>query len=336
MRPRYVLALLTFASATLVAQEAPYLRDHPGGWVVQSQGLASELTPADKTAAAALVTAVADILKQAPTLKTPRGYDVFQHSSLELDRPGHATARPAMLAGLLTFNLAPYEGGARGATPNERDSAVQIKIAVNDLSMITGGTMTEGRLPFGDEQGDFWRDTPESNATLHGAPVYEQNDDHWVVLRAHDVPIVAPVSRERYLAFRQRLAKDSADRAQQNVAKFDPNNPALAGPLATVREQVAALRANEQAIQKLIASMPPADRQAPALVTGESPTEPPQFGDGGTAVVFLNPALFDPARPRTAPQVLAVSIVGDEDHWGGLASKIDREIDWDGLRKLLK
>jgi hypothetical protein len=82
--------------------------------------------------------------------------------------------------------------------------------------------------------------------------------------------------------------------------------------------------------------MSPADRQAPALVTSESPTDPPQFGDGGTAVVCLNPALFDPARPRIALQVLAVSIVGDEDHWSGLAAKIDGEIAWDALRKLMK
>lgn len=335
VRPLRVLALAAFAS-TLVAQEPPYLRDHPGGWVVESQRFAPELTAAEKTAATTLVTEVAELLKQAPTLKTPRGYDIYQHSALELDHPGNASARPAVLSGILTFNLAPYEGGTRGAIPNERDSAVQIKIAVNDLSMITGGTMNEGRLPFGDEQGDFWRDTPESTATLHGAPVYDQNDDHWIVLRAHDVPIVAPVSRERYLAFRQRLAKDEADHAQQNVARLNANDPALAGPLATVREQVAALRANEQAIQKQIASMSPAERQMPALVTGESPTEPPQFGEGGTAIVGLNPALFDPARPRTAPQVLVVSIVGDEDHWAGLAAKIDREIDWDALRKLLK
>lgn len=303
---------------------------------MQSQRFAAELTPAEKTAAATLVTAVADILKQTPTLKTPQGYDVFQHSSLELDHPGDATARPAVLVGSLTFNLAPYESGARGPIPNERDSAVQIKIAVNDLSMITGGATREGRVTFGDAQGDFWRDTPESTTTLHGAPVYDQNDDHWIILRAHEVPIVAPVSRERYLAFRQRLAKDVADYAEQNVARLNTSDPALAGPLATVREQVAALRANEQAIQKQLAAMSAADRQAPALVTGESLTEPPQFGEGGTAIVCLNSALFDPARPRTEPQVVAVSIVGDEDHWPGLASKIDHEIDWDALRKLVK
>jgi hypothetical protein len=336
MGPRWVLAIAVLASTTLVAQEHPFLRDHPGGWVVQSPRLATELTSAERTAATAFVTEVADVLKQAPTLKTPRGYDVYQHSSLELDHPGNATARSAIVSSILTFNLAPYESGAAGPVANERDAAVQIKIAVNDLSMVTGGTVTEGRLTFGDDQGDFWRDTPEASATLHGAPVYEQNSDHWIVLRAHEVPIVTPVSRERYLAFRLRLAKDAADHAQQNLVRLNANDPALAGPLAIMREQITALRAVEQAIQKQLVAMSPADRQAPALVTGESPTDPPQFGDGGTAVVCLNPALFDPARPRIAPQVLAVSIVGDEDRWSGLAAKIDGEIDWDALRKLLK
>jgi hypothetical protein len=336
MGPRKVLALAVFASTSLVAQEHPLLRDHAGGWIVQNQQLATDVASADKAAAAALVADVANILKQAPTLKTPRGYDVYQHSSFALDRPGNATARPAVLAGILTFNLAPYESGASGPVANERDTAVQIKVAVNDLSMVTGGTMTEGRLTFGDDQGDFWRDTPEPSATLNGAPVYEQNSDHWIVLRAHEVPIVTPVSRERYLAFRQRLAKDAADHAQQNLARLNTNDPALAGPLAIMREQIAALRAAEQTIQQQLAAMSPADRQAPALVTSESQTQPPQFGDGGTPVVYLNPALFDPTRPRGTPQVLAVSIVGDEDHWSGLASKIDREIDWEALRKLLR
>jgi hypothetical protein len=334
--PQGAFALAALVSATFLVQEHPLLRDHPGAWVGQSPSLAADLTTSDKAAATALVADIANILKQAPTLKTPRGYDIYQHSSLALDHPGNATARPAVVAGILTFNLAPYESAASGPVANERDSAVQIKIAVNDLSMVTGGTMTEGRLTFGDEFGDFWRDTPETTETRHGAPVYEQNSDRWVVLRARDVPIVTPVSRERYLAFRQRLAKDAADHADQNLVKLNANDPALAGPLAIMREQIAALRAVEQAIQRQVTTMSPADRQAPALVTSESPTEAPQFGDGGTAVVYLNPALFDHTRPRAALQVLAVSIVGDEDHWSGLASKVDQEIDWDALRRLLK
>jgi hypothetical protein len=33
--------------------------------------------------------------------------------------------------------------------------------------------------------------------------------------------------------------------------------------------------------------------------------------------------------------VLVITITGDEDHWPGLAARIDQEIDWTALAKIL-
>jgi hypothetical protein len=328
--------LLLPSSFLLHAQEHPLLRDHPGGWNVQGQRLAQEFTPAERTVAAAFISQVADILRGAASLKTPRGFDVLQHSALELDVPGNGSARPKVMSGRLTFNLAPYEGGPGGPVPNERDTAVSIKIAVNDLSMVTGGEITQGYVTFGDDQGDFWKDAPDPVETKHDAPVYEQGDDRFVILRGRDVPILAPVSRERYMAYRLLAVKTQIDHAEANLAKLNQNDAMLAGPIATMREQLAVMHALQQKMQHDLDTMSKDDRQAPAVVTLDAATESPEFGDGGSAIVYLNPALFDPTRPRTAPQVLAVSIVGDEDHWPGLAAKIDQELDWAALLKLLR
>jgi hypothetical protein len=330
------IAAIVLSSLMVRAQEHPLLRDHPGGWTVQSQRIAQEFTPAERTAAAAFVTAIASVLREAPTLKTPRGFDVEQHASFAPDVPGDGKARPSVMAGLLTFNLAPYESGPTGPLPNERDTAVTIKIAVNDLSMVTGGTINQGYIMFGDDQGDFWKDAPDPIETKHDAPVYEQGDDHWIVLRAHDVPIVAPVSRERYLAYRLRLVKVQTEHAEANLAKLPQGDATLAGPIATVREQLTVMHALQQELQHDLDTMSNDDRQKPAVVVSDAANEPPEFGDGGNAIVYLNPALFDPQRPRTAPQVLAISIVSDEDHWPGLAAKIDQELDWAAMLKLLR
>ena len=312
------------------------MRDHPGGWNVKDQRIAQDFTPAERTAAAAFVSQVADILRGAPSLKTPRGYDVLQHSTLELDVPGNGSARPKVMIGLLTFNLAPYESGPAGPIPNERDTAVSIKIVVNDLSMVTGGEITQGYVTFGDEQGDFWKDAPDPAETKHDAPVYEQGDDRFVILRGHDVPILAPVSRERYVTYRLRAVKAQIDHAEANLAKLNQNDAMLAGPVATIREQLSAMHALQQKMQHDLDTMSKDDRQAPAVVALDTANEAPEFGDGGSAIVYLNPALIDPKRPRTAPQTLAISIVGDEDHWPGLAAKIDQELDWTALLKLVR
>ena len=330
------VASVLCVSYLLHAQEHPLLRDHPGGWNVQDQRIAQEFTPPERTAAAAVVAQIAGIVRQAPSLGAPRGFDVLQHASLELDVPGNGSARPKVMSGLLTFNLAPYESGARGPIPNERDTAVSIKIAVNDLSMVTGGTINEGYLTLGDEQGDFWKDAPDPDDTKHDAPVYAQGDDHWVILRGHDVPILTPVSRERYLTYRLRLIKTQIDHAETNLAKLPQNDPTLAGPVATIREQLGLMHALQQTLQHNLDAMSKDDRQAPAVVTLDAANEAPEFGEGGKAIVYLNPALFDPKRPRTAPQVLAISLVGDEDHWPGLAAKIDQELDWAALLKVVR
>ncbi len=277
------------------------------------------------------------MLKRTPTLGDLHGYDVIQHASVRLDQFANGAARPTVVNGSLTFNLASYETMPGGVAANERDSAVQIRVGVNDLTVATGGTISEGSVVFGDDQGDFLKGVPETGEPRHGAPVYEQNYDRWVVLRRNDVPLFVPVSRERYLRYSIRRTDAQLTKGRETLARLPAGDAILAGPLATLKQLVSDLEALSSALHRQLDAMTPAERAAAANVTQESAMTPPAFGGAGEgdAIVYLNPALIDTTLPRSTPQVLVITITGDEDHWPGLAARIDREIDWTALARVL-
>ena len=107
---------------------------------------------------------------------------------------------------------------------------------------------------------------------------------------------------------------------------------------ATIDEALAGARKLATSIRAAHDSMSAADRAKPAFVGSSEPGEPPQFvnsADDGTAVVYFNPALFD-AGSRAASQLLAVSISASGPLSDGLGDKLDHEIDWGALQKIVR
>jgi hypothetical protein len=65
----------------------------------------------------------------------------------------------------------------------------------------------------------------------------------------------------------------------------------------------------------------------------------PNFSDGpgdAHAIVYYNPALFDPAVAKTAPQMIAVKISPGEGELTDIVEQLDAAIDWKGLAALIR
>jgi hypothetical protein len=99
------------------------------------------------------------------------------------------------------LNLAPYERTGTVVAANARDTAASIEIKVNDLSPLTGSEIAD---EWRDEQGAFQRNALQSSESIHGHPVFETSEQKWILILCNQAPVVAAVSRERYLAVKMR------------------------------------------------------------------------------------------------------------------------------------
>jgi|SRR5579862_894598 len=337
MKPILLISFL--AAMSVSAQQYPLVRDHAGVWQTRPENIGYLVPPADKTTFLASVTKVLDVLRRSPALAAPKGFDVIEYTSARLDRLDSGSARPQFVGGTIHLDFGCYETGPKGVFSSDHDFAGSIVIEINDLVLVGGGTVQDGYVTFGDDQGDFIKGAREPDDTLHGFPVYEQGNDRWIVIRKPGVPILVPVSRERYLKFRLKKAQTSIDRGEANLAKMPANNAQLAGPIAEARELLAQVHAAVGAMNTQLAGMSAADRAAPAFVISGPDTEAPQFDtsadNGADPILTLNPALMSAGAPRGSAQILAVSIRAD-DKWPDLATTLDAQIDWTGLAAIVK
>jgi hypothetical protein len=230
----------------------------------------------------------------------------------------------------LTVNIAPYERMDQKVEANERDTAGSVTIRVNDLGPVLGGG-----LDLQDDQGTFIRSPPDPVATVHGYPVFEEgNGDRWAIVRRNKVPFWAPVTCERYLLATIKADEDGLAKAQANRAKMPAGIPAAI--VATVDEAIAQLQRRIANAKKAYAAMSPAQRAATAYVGDRGDLEDaPVFvkpvDDSPAPTVFINPALIDPRLPRSAPQILAIRILANDELWPGMAEKLDKELEWAAL-----
>ena len=305
------------------------VRDHAGIWRAPRLKIDSALTAADRTAVAAWTTQITDVLKRAPSLGALKGYDAFPIVDASLGRPADGAGH-APVAGAVFVYLGPYKATAKGAVANQDDAVATIEVRVNDLSMVTGGTETDGYTVFGDDEGDFIKGPRDPDGDAHGLPMYEQGSDQWLIVRKPDTPLLVPVSRQRYLAQRVVLTDARLAKANASLATYG-NQALLAGPMDELKKSVAEMNAYLAAVQHQLASMSAADRAASAYIESESATEAPVFTksvDGATAILNLNPQLFDAHKPRASAQTLAIRIDARSDAWPDLHDTLDREIDW--------
>ena len=333
-------AFLAFA-APAGAQQYPLVEDHPGSW--QTTGpikpdFTNEVTAEERTAAAAWVNDLVAILRHAPHLAPPAGFQVVPHAKLELDNLDRAddSKRPSFVTADVTLNLAPYERAPRGVEAVERDTAATIEIRINDITPLGGTEMADRFRTWQDAEGRFVQDAGVATDTRHGFPVFQEgNLDTWVVIRRNDVPFYAPVTRERYLRLFTTYAESDLADMQRQRAKIVANLPAMAGQ---VDGRIADLRHQIDACHAALTAMSPGDRRLAAVVGDSEANGPPSFlaadDTTGRPVVFVNPALMDARLPRSAPQILAVRVSAN-DAWPGLAEALDAELDWAALTAMV-
>ena len=324
-------------------------REHAGRWQVtlpMKPQVRGNMSAADTAGATEWMNEIFEMLHAMPLLAQPKGFDVIPQAILESDTiDGRlAPAAPRYLYGLAEADLAQYEVTANGSRPDDRAAPATIRIEVNHLGPVIDGAII-GSEPdeVSDERGAFMKNPTDPDGTVHGYPYYQVNASRVVVLRRNNVPFFAPVSRERYLRYKIKATQAQLDKAQADWAR---NKAALTGiPNAseitrTMTEGLTRLQHSVDAEKKQLAGMSAADAGGPAYVDLGDESEGVKFvakdDDSGTAIVEVNPALMDAKLPRWAPQIITVDIRTDTDNWPEIAATLDKQIDWDGLEKLLQ
>jgi hypothetical protein len=271
-----------------------------------------------------------------PAMVPPAGFEIRPHTTLTLENVDQSdNPRLPKFAGVeVTVNIVPFERASRGVEGNERDTAGSITLVVNRLE-YTGATARGDR--WADDNGAFIQDPEEPVETKHGFPVYQQgNLDKWLFMRRHDVALLAPVTRERYLQVAISRQQEDLKKAEDRRAKVPAGVPASI--VATIDEALSHQRAQLAVLQKQYSAMSPGDRRAAAVVGSSGDGEPVNFvapGEG-TGVFSFNPLLMDPKLPPAAPRTLSVRVSSNEDLFPGLGARLDEQLDWMALSGLLR
>jgi hypothetical protein len=124
------------------------------------------------------------------------------------------------------------------------------------------------------------------------------------------------------------------------VAAWKEAQQRMAEISQTFNEAKAHIQAQLDALTRQLAGLSPEDRRAPVYLSNPKPTEAGiieflQPGDSDAkAVVYRNPALIGDRLPPGTPHVLAIRFE-PRDAWPELAPKLEQELDWTALQKLL-
>ena len=332
------MSALGLATLPLTAQTYPLMPDEPGKW---RPDLPIKLqfepgsTSVDQASATKWASQLLDVVHRTPYLTKPVGIEVVSKAAAGLDNLDHTAGlkRTILMIGMVQVSANPYEKTPQGAQPNSEDAAASIRIAVNDLSPINPGGLDEF---FKDDQGRFYSTTKDLSGTNHGYPVYSDT----VLMTRNKVPVLIPVSRGRYVQakivrFKERVANANARRAKLAGSQTIPT------AMSTLDEAIDAQQNYLDKLKAQYAAMTAAERDAPAIVTNDGgATNIPEFGEpgdaDGTHIVYINPALIDEKLPRSAVQILAVTIWTNKDLWPGLSEKLDQQLDWSALAKILQ
>jgi hypothetical protein len=249
--------------------------------------------------------------------------------------------RPRVARYFSVFDLVNYVDDGKGPVVDTRSAAAEVTVTVNDYPSVFTGVLS-GNGVHGDprnnedEEGQFLADVPEPSPTRHGFPVYGD----WLVMKRTPVPIFLPVTRERYLKVVIGRLDHTIARAEGNQIKNPTNNPAIAAALAERDRALQDIRTSLNEMKRRLASMSAKEGALPAYVDStDAINRMPNFSDGpgdAHAIVYYNPALFDPAVAKTAPQMIAVKISPGEGELTDIVEQLDAAIDWKGLAALIR
>jgi hypothetical protein len=331
-------AMLGLCAPPTQAQSHPFALDKPGQWnpapPIKPQIVAGA-TVEDQAGAAAWSNQLFEILHRMPLLAGPKGFEVAPAASAGLENVDHIPGlnRPVVLMGTALVSLNPYEKMPQGVLPNSQDAAASIRIAVNDLSELNPGGLDDF---FKDDQGRFYSTSHELTGTIHGFPVYGET----VVMTRNEVPLFIPVSRGRYVKAKIARMEGRVADAQARRSKLAGNSSA-ASFLPQLNEAIAGQQRYVDALKAQYAAMSGAERDSPAVVSSDGgATNLPEFAAAddadGTHILYINPALIDKNLPRTAVQILTVTIKSDTEHWPELGQNLLNQLDWQAIAGILR
>jgi hypothetical protein len=339
-------AFVTLPAPTLSSQGRRYMPTHAGTFVDLPAARISvdrSFNAADQTEVRRVGGQLVSVMRAVPLLGQPHGFDVLPRVFVEqADVDGNGDSkRPRVARYFVGLDLANYVDGGKGPVVDTRSAAAQVTVTVNDYpsvftDILSGNGVHGDPRNNEDEEGQFLSDVPEPSATRHGFSVYGD----WVVMMRKPAPIFLPVTRERYLKVVIARVDRTMTRAAANTIENPTNNPGLAAALAERDRALQEIRAGLDEMKQRLASMSAKERALPAYVDStEAIDRMPKFSDGpGDAhpIVCYNPALFDAAVAKTAPQMIAVKISPGEGELTDIVSQLDAAIDWKGLAALLK
>ena len=352
-----MVTMATLAPVLLPAQSADVVLDHPGRWNIKPVRWAPEVPAAARPRLTQTVNDLIAVLRRMPALAQPRGFDIAVDPRAEwhdLDDQGDGR-RPKFAAADISIELLPYEKNARGLVAvADSDPLAVIELQVNDLAVFAGWEAGHG-VSSDDADARFLNDPPEPFEMRGQWPVYHDwaERDAWVILTRAQVPLFVPVPRDRYLQFEIEEVRKVAGRQMAPIKLAAPpsNDPAVvaawkeaqkrvAEVTQTFNEAKAHIQTQLDGLTAQLAGLSPEDRRAPVYLSNPKPTEAGaleflQPGDSDAkAVVYRNPALIDGRLPPGTPQILALRFES-RDAWPELAAKLNEELDWPALQKLL-
>ena len=300
-----------------MAQTDPSLTAKPGYWKAVSQNLPTG-DPADGPDLQPFATnlnVVLAVLRRAPVLAQPRGFVAAPLLDRELGRPA------APFQGLVRITVLFFHHDDGGSVVPE-EAGPQIDVSVNDPNCI----WQSHEVVFVDSIGSIYYDAPQDSSPVRGIPGF--GTDSSCLVLARRVPVFAPVSKERFL----RNARDTL------LARIRGVTMAADSRVRSVLDTVRAIAMHYDAELK---AMPQATRGTPAWVkstdAGIMDLVPPGTEDA-RQLVAPNPALFNPALPRSAIQLMTIQAVapGGDDGATALFAKVRETLDYLGLAALLR
>ena len=135
-------------------------------------------------------------------------------------------------------------------------------------------------------------------------------------LRTQHDDLTSPAKRAKRIAEYKTLAAMSKDpgymdKMMKAEQRLESSVAMLLGPIKDAETRVAAIERELAAANAALAGVPAADRGAPACYAGQEPVSLARFRSkpGGSCVAIVRPnwKLFNPALPRSAPQVLVIA-----------------------------
>jgi hypothetical protein len=339
--------------ATTIYSQAPELAlDRAGQWKVKPVRWASEVPAGARPRITQAINDVVAALRRTPALAQPKGFDVDVDLRAEWhDLDTQYEGKRPMYAGIrIAAELTAY---TKGAPPQAtRPVIASIEILVNDLSLFAGWEAGHG-VAAADAGARFLTDPPEPVEMRGAFPVYHDSAgrDRYIVLTRAKVPLFAPVPRERYLQFEIEETRKVTTRQMAEMKPPPSNDPQVLAAWKEAQKRMAEItqtfnegKAHYQAqfdgMNRQLAAMSAEDRHAATFLSNPNPTDDgtieflQRSDSDAKAVVYRNPALMDDRLPPGTPQILTIRFE-TSDEWPELAPKLEEELDWPALEKIV-